>query len=170
MKLEWLGEYRDLVEKMIKFGNAYANRYQKERYYGGKIQFSPSQLQTMEYILETEDQHPSMAEIALRLGISPSAFSKNVKKMTEKGLLEKYHLAGNRKKVIVKVSPLGRETYRIYSQFALKYRFGPLFEMLDEIPKEYLEKITHIIDVLADWPPKPQPQNEAEEAVLIRIE
>jgi len=79
MKLEWLGEYRDFVEKMIKFGNAYANRYQKERYYGSEIRFSPSQLQTMEYILENEERNQNMAEVAARLGISPSAFSKNVK-------------------------------------------------------------------------------------------
>ena len=54
MKLEWLGEYRDFVEKMIKFANMYANSYQKEAYLGSEIHFSPSQLQTMEYILESE--------------------------------------------------------------------------------------------------------------------
>lgn len=105
MKLEWMGEYRDFVEKMIKYGNAYATRCQKEHYFGSEILFSPSQLQTMEYILESEDQHQSMVEIAARLGVSPATFSRNVKRMVEKGLLEKYHLEGNRKTVIVKVSP-----------------------------------------------------------------
>ena len=66
MKLEWMGEYRDFVEKMIKYGNAYATRCQKEHYFGSEILFSPSQLQTMEYILESEDQHQSMVEIAAR--------------------------------------------------------------------------------------------------------
>ena len=70
MKLEWMGEYRDFVEKMIKYGNAYATRCQKEYYFGSEILFSPSQLQTMEYILESEDQHQSMVEIAARLGVS----------------------------------------------------------------------------------------------------
>ena len=33
MKLEWLGEYRYIVEKIIKFGNAYATMYKKENDY-----------------------------------------------------------------------------------------------------------------------------------------
>lgn len=170
MKLEWLGEYRDFVEKMIKFGNAYASRYQKERYFGSEIPFSPSQLQTMEYILESEDKNQNMAEIAARLGMSPSTFSKNVKKMIDKGLLEKYRTIDNRKNIIVKVSPLGREVYETYSRFALEHRFDPLFCMLDEIPREYVDKFTNLVDCWADWPPKDRPEGPEKPVTLIKIE
>lgn len=181
MELKWMGEYRGFVEKMIKYGNAYATRCQKERYYGSDIYFSPSQIQTMEYILESEDKHQSMAEIAARLGVSPSTFSKNVKRMVEKGLLEKYHLEGNRKTVIVKVSPLGRETYETYSRFVLKYRFQALFDMLDEIPPEWREKMARVIDAWGSYAPRPQnaeeertwdsrPKDIEEKKALIRIE
>ena len=170
MKLEWLGEYRDFVEKMIKFGNAYASRYQKERYFGSEIHFSPSQLQTMEYILESEDKNQNMAEIAARLGISPSAFSKNVKIMIGKGLLEKYHMAGNRKNVIVKVSPLGKEVYLAYSQYAMEHRFREIFELLDEIPRDYVDKFTNLVDCWADWTPKDRPDGPEKPVTLIKIE
>ncbi len=181
MKLEWMGEYRDFVEKMIKYGNAYATRCQKEHYFGSEILFSPSQLQTMEYILESEDQHQSMVEIAARLGVSPATFSRNVKRMVEKGLLEKYHLEGNRKTVIVKVSPLGRKTYEDYSRFVIKYRFQRLFDMLDEIPPQWREKMANVIDAWASYVPQPQnaeeertwdsrPRDAEEKPNLIRIE
>ena len=172
MKLEWMGEYRDFVEKMIKFGNAYAARYQKEMNFGSPIPFSPTQLQTMEYILENEEKHQNMGEIAARLGISSSAFSKNVKKMVEKGLLEKYHTADNRKNVIVRVSPLGREVYKAYTAFVLEHKFGAIFRILDGIPREYVDQFARIADIWATYPPEhsPKSQGESKPVTLIKIE
>lgn len=91
MSLGWMGKNRVFVEKLVKFGNAYANSYKKEYPYNTSFQFSAAQIQVLEYILENEDKNQNMLEIANRLGISKSAFSKNVKKMVDKGLLEKYH-------------------------------------------------------------------------------
>ena len=168
MKLEWLREYRDLVEKMIKFGNCYANRYQKERSFGTPVSFSPSQLQVMEYILENEEKNQSMVEIATRLGISPSAFSKNVKKMEEKGLLERYHTASNRKNVIIKVSPLGKEVYAAYSRYALETLFGPLFQMLDGIPPEYIARFANVIDLWCELSSKSQKPDDPDPLIKIQ--
>lgn len=167
MKLEWLGEYREIIEKIIKFGNSYASRYQKESYAGTPVLFSAIQLQTMEYILENEEKHQNMAEVAARLGVSPSAFSKNVKKMLEKGLLEKYHTANNRKNVVVKISPLGRKIYADYSKYALEHHFKPLFQILDEIPKEYIEKFAQVLD---RWAESEDIEDTTEDVPLIRIE
>jgi len=171
MKLEWLGEYRDFTEKLIKFGNAYAGMYQIERYYGMDVQFSPAELQALEYILETEDKNQNMAEIAARLGVPPSTFSRNVKKMMGKGLLEKYHTASNRKNIIIRVSPLGRKAYETYSSFVYKYRFQPIFQMLDGVDKEALNQIVQVIDLWAEKLRSHIPDNKAEEReTLIRIQ
>ncbi len=86
-----------------------------------------------------------MAEVAKRLGISPSAFSKNVKKMTEKGFLEKYQSTTNHKDIIIKVSPLGRKIYGEYVNSLLELRFQKTFEMLDEIPREYVDRFGEIL-------------------------
>lgn len=171
MELQWMGEYRDYVEKMIKFGNAYANLYQKEQYYNYEVEFSPSQLQVLEYLLETEEKQQNMAEIAARLGVSPSSFSRNVKKMINKGLLEKYHTVSNRKNIIVRVSDRGREAYAAYSDYVLTYRFRQVFSELDKIPKESLAQITHATDVWAEQLLKDLPGRKEEKAEeLVRIE
>ncbi len=40
MKLEWMGEYRDIVEQLIKYCNYYAASYKKEKKYGTDIPIS----------------------------------------------------------------------------------------------------------------------------------
>lgn len=84
MKLDWLGEYRLLMEKIIKCANTYARTYRKKMSYGTDILISLAEIQVLEYILENEEKYQNMAEIALRLGVSSSAFSKNVKQMLSK--------------------------------------------------------------------------------------
>ena len=85
MQLEWMGQYRELMEKLIQYGNAYAQNYNREVDLGEGVRFTPAQLQALEYILENEDGCQNMAQIAARLGISPSSFSKNVAKMVLSG-------------------------------------------------------------------------------------
>lgn len=150
MKLDWLGDYRDFIEKTIKFANAYAATYQKEQSFSTKVMFSSAQIQTIEYILENEDKNQTMAEIAERLGISRSAFSKNVKKMIEKGLLEKYRTSDNHKNIIVRVSPLGREVYEDYCKYVKEGIMDKMFEELKSVPKEHLEKICKALDMWSD--------------------
>ena len=84
MKLEWLREYRDFTEKLIKFANAYAGMYKQEKYYAKDIAFNSIQLQVMEYLLENEERNDKMAQIAQRLAITPSTFSKTVAKLEGK--------------------------------------------------------------------------------------
>ena len=97
MQLNWMGKYRNFLEQLIRFGNLYAQAYKVEDSYTESTSFSPAQIQIMECILENEDNNLKMAEIASNLGVTPSSFSKNIKKMTEKGLLEKYHTNHNKK-------------------------------------------------------------------------
>lgn len=150
MKLEWMGQHREFVEKIIKFGNSYAKAYKSEHYYNTPIAFSASQLQVLEYILENEERSDNMMEIAYRLGISKSTLSKHVKKMVEKGLLEKYHTSDNKKDVIIKVSDFGKEIYKIYAEFAYETAFKRIFEILDDVPREYLDKFTDVLDLASE--------------------
>ncbi|QOS78053.1 winged helix-turn-helix transcriptional regulator [Paenibacillus sp. JNUCC31] len=150
MKLDWMGDHRDLIEKIIKYGNAYSNTYKLQRSYGTDMTFSASQIQTLEYILEAEDQEEKMSEMAARLGVSRSTFSKNVKNLKEKGLLEKYHLSGNRKDIYVKPSDKGREVYANYTEFVRKLCFDDIFKQADQISEANKESFIRIMDLLAD--------------------
>ena len=168
MKLEWLGEYREFTEKLIKFGNAYANMYKKENDYAIEVSFSSPELQVMEYILENEELHQNMAEIAARLAMSPSAFSKNVAKLVKKGLLEKYHTTRNHKNVIVQITEKGHKAYREYVACVYEVSFKDMFAILDQIPKDSIEKFGEVLEIAADrWGTG---RHELPPEVLVKIE
>jgi DNA-binding MarR family transcriptional regulator len=141
MQLEWMGEYRDVVEGLIHYCNVYAGIYKKEQTHGTDVSFSFAQIQVLEYLLENEELNQNMSCIATRLGITFSTFSKVVNKLESKGLLEKYYLEGNKKNIVVRVSDLGRQVYTTYSEEILKKHFSAMFEHLKEIPSEYLPTI-----------------------------
>ena len=148
MKLEWMDKHRQLVEKIIKYGNAYAHIYNRQIDYRANVFFSASQIQVLEYVLENEDQ--KMSEIAKRLGVNRSAFSKNVKKLMDKELLEKFRCNNNQKDIFLKVTPQGKIVYDQYSKFIYERCFKDMFEVADQIPADYLEMMAKMIDVFAD--------------------
>lgn len=166
MRLEWLGKYGDFVEKLVHYGNAYAQNYNTERSFGVGASFSASEIQTLEYILTNQDKNQNMAEMAYYLGIPASTFSKNVNKMMKKGLVEKYHFSTNRKEIILRVSDLGKDVYEQYSRFAYERLYKDVFSVLDQIPAEYVEKFTQILKLCAE-----ENINTADnQAVLIKVE
>jgi len=138
MQLEWMGEYREVVEKLIHYCNAYASIYKKECITKTGVTFSFSQIQVLEYLLENEERNENMSIIAARLGIALSSFSKLVSALEKKGLLEKYNLEGNKKNIVVRVSPLGEQVYEAYSKEIYENHFKHMFEILSSLPKEYL--------------------------------
>lgn len=168
MELNWLGRYRPLMEKMIKYANTYARTYTKQQHYGTAVSFSAAEIQTLEYILENEDKHQNMASVAARLGVSPSAFSKNIKVMLGKGLLEKYHTSNNRKNIIIRATQLGRDTYGDYCRYVQKDFTNEMFSKLKDISNEDLEKLAEVFDKLADSLVSQQ-TDEVSDADLIKI-
>lgn len=137
MKLEWMGEYREVVEALIHYCNIYAAAYKNEKMEFNGIFYSYAQIQVLEYLLESEGQNENMSAIASRLGISRSNFTKIVNRLVAKGLLEKAYMPGSRKDLKITVNSLGRELYDAYSQEILRWHFSPMFRELDRIPKQY---------------------------------
>ncbi|HHV11352.1 MAG TPA: MarR family transcriptional regulator [Clostridiales bacterium] len=145
MKLEWLGKHRNFIEGLIQYTNVYSQIYNLQGFHNTSVPCSVAQIQVLEYILENEDKNEKMAEVADRLGVSSSAFSKNVKKMTEKKLLEKYRSNTNRKDIIIKVSPLGKQVYDEYVKSLYEKRFRHTFELLDKIPSQYIDIVSEVL-------------------------
>ena len=56
MKLEWMGEYRDVVEALIRYCNVYAHVYNREKLHHEGVTYSYSQIQVLEYLLENEEK------------------------------------------------------------------------------------------------------------------
>lgn len=150
MQLEWLGKYRQVIGSIVRFGNAYAKSARYEHSYSTDTKFTPSEVHVLEYVLEHEEEVVNMVGVAEMLGISKAALSKNVKKMVEKGLLEKYKAEGNRKNIILRVSEHGRQASEEYTRFAYDVAFERLFEKLEGIPDEYLDRFTDIMNCAAE--------------------
>lgn len=138
MRLEWMGEYREILEKLIHYCNVYSAVSKEEISLIEGVSLTFSQLQVVEYLLENEEQNQNMSSVAVRLGITFSTFSKLINKLEEKGLLEKFYLEGNRKNIVVRVSDLGRRVYAGYVEQIMSKHFQAMFDVFDQIPKEYL--------------------------------
>lgn len=136
MKMEWMGEYRDVVESLIRYCNIYAGVYKKEAIVYQDVTYSFSQIQVLEYLLENEERQDNMSAIAARLGISRSNFTKIVSRLEAKGLVEKSSIQGSRKEINVSVNDFGKALYEEYSQRILKHHFEPMFRELEQIPEE----------------------------------
>lgn len=147
MELEWMGEYRNMVEQIVKYCNGYASQYKIEDYLGTDEKISYAQVQVLEYILENEQLKQNMTMIAARLGITNSTFSKLVTKLVNKGMLQRYYLKGNKRNIIIQVTEYGKEQYEKYSRYTYKKWFEEMFIIADQIPKEYITLFSEMLRV-----------------------
>ena len=129
MKLEWMGKHRAAVEAMIRCGNSYSQGVNLRGLMTDKVDISAAELQVMEYILENEERRENMSQVAARLDISQSSFSKLVSELVRLGLLEKYRTSNNRKNVIIQPTDFAREVYQQYAVDALR-SWQPIFDEL----------------------------------------
>ena len=136
MKLEWMGQNREVVEALIHYCNIYAGVYRIEKMSFRGITYSYSQIQVLEYLLENEERNENMSSIAHRLGITRSNFTKIVTKLCKKGLVEKVQMPGSRRDLNVVVNDVGRELYEDYTIGILKRHFEPMFRDLDKLSPE----------------------------------
>jgi DNA-binding MarR family transcriptional regulator len=173
MKLDWMQQHRMLIEKMIKFGNAYANSYKVQRDYGTSVEFSALQIQVFEYILETEEINEKMSVKANRLGVSKSTFSKNVKILMEKGMLEKFRRKGNQKDVFVKPTSQGRDIYSKYVDWVRESVFNELFKIADQMSEDDRARTCKMLDLFSEALIAycgNEPTGEASEDILLKME
>ncbi|RGX33215.1 MarR family transcriptional regulator [Enterocloster asparagiformis] len=178
MNLIWLGKYKSFFENLSLYTNVYEQAYTVQGIHGTSVPCSLAQIQVLEYILENEEENQKMSEVARRLGLSPSAFSKNIKKMMDKQLLEKYRCSNNRKDIILKASPLGRKVYQEYMNSLWKRQFEKTFAMLDQIPEEYIARFAEILKFNAEamlvqmdeLQNRPAPDTEKKAVTLVKIE
>ena len=136
MKLEWMGEHREVVEALIHYCNIYAGVYRAEKMNYQGITYSYAQIQVLEYLLENEERGENMSSIAQRLGITRSNFTKIINRLSQKGLVEKTRMPGNRRDINVCVNDLGRVLYEDYTKNILRTHFIPMFRDLDKLSPE----------------------------------
>ena len=168
MKLEWMEPYRDIVGNFYRSANGYS-QICKSEIFGGPVPFSPYEVQIIEHILEHAEERRNMKWYASRLGLSQATYSKYVRKLVDKGLLEKYHTDGNKKDVILMVSPLGLEEYRAYTDMARSLLFGELFGYLGSIGEEKLKTVKEVFDIFGKMHAEKRAESAEGEERLIRV-
>lgn len=172
MKLEWMGEHRQAVESIIRCCNSYTQSANLSGLMTDAAYISPVELQVMEYILENEERRENMSQVAARLDISQSNFSKIVSQLVRLGLLEKFRTVKNRKNVIVQPTELARQVYEQYSKGAA-VGWKPIFDELDRMTPEGRASLIRILDLFAEGCRLAREQlyqKEAEEIELIPLD
>ena len=169
MKLEWMGAYRDIVGDFYRSANGYS-QICKTELFGDRIRFSPYEVQIMEHVMEHADEHKNMKWYAEQLGLSQATYSKYVRKLVEKGLLEKYHTEENRKDIILMVSPLGLEEYARYAEEMKETVFRELFDLLDSISPAELEAVREVFSIWGRWHRENREQPQEGPVSLVRVE
>lgn len=141
MKLEWMGEYRSFLESLIHYCNIYCGAYTVEAFEYKGVTYSFAIIQVLEYLIENEERKENMTSIATRLGISRSHFTKLVKKIQDKGLVDKVSKGDSKKELNLIVTDFGHEFYEQYSKLVVAGHFSKMFACLDKVPQKYLKLV-----------------------------
>lgn len=153
MELSWMGRYRELVRALIYYSNS-SNRglFKKTLTPIGGIALSKPDYQILEYLCEFEGENKIMVDIAHDLGIIPSIVTKSTKALVSNGLIERYHISGNRKNIILKPTQAGRDMYTQCYKKDIEKLFIPFFRALDGLTDEQLKTFENAIYSLgSDW-------------------
>ena len=148
MKLEWMGQYRPLVEAYIKASNRYARNYRETAMEIEGVPLSAATVQVLEYILENEEEQLPMARLAQRLGVTRGAFSKTTATLCSQGLVEKRHPEESGREYILTLTEKGRHVYTAYSEAVLRSIFQPIFRELDRFSPEQLDAILKVYQLI----------------------
>lgn len=169
MKLEWMGDYRDILGNYYRSANGYSQMCKIEQF-GDKVKFSPYEVQIMESILEHFDEHRNMKWHAGQLGLGQATYTKYVQKLVAKGLVEKYHAKGNKKDIILMLSPLGMKEYEKHTEMMKNAFFRDLFAALDAASPEELAFVRKVFAICGGWHMQNDQEDEKKEPVLLKLE
>jgi DNA-binding MarR family transcriptional regulator len=135
MILEWMGRNRKLIRLLMKYINLFT-RFDKKIQSDSGVSLNAQQWQTLECIIEYEDENRNMFFMANQIGVPKSTFSKNVKLLVDFGLADRYQQSDNRKDIILKPSDKGREYYKNHSAILYEQGWKTPFAILEKLSDE----------------------------------
>jgi len=144
MKLEWMGRNREFIRLLMKYMNL-CYHYEKKTPGNSSISMGAQQWQTLECIIEYEDENRNMIYMANQIGIPKSTFSKIVKQLVNFGLVDRYRQLGNNKNIILKPSDKGREFYITHSTILFEKGWKMPFTILDKLSDENMAVLEELM-------------------------
>ena len=145
---EWMGRYRPLVAALVHHVNCVSKQGPPQFIYED-IYLTPNEWQVLEYIVEHREDDQHMINMSEALAIPQISFSKLIEKLCKDGLIERYRLAGNKKNIILKPTPLAVTAYEFHTAELYQKMFQPFFDQLECFADEELERFTHAINVFS---------------------
>lgn len=146
MDTEWMGRYRALIAALVLHSNVVHRGLAEKVDIGDGILLLPQEWQTLEYIIEHRDRNFSMSDASRSLGIPPSSFSRFVKTLCSRALVERYQMVGNRKNVILRPTDYALKLYERRDSDSIRAMFHEFFHDLDGISDEDLALFTGALD------------------------
>jgi len=167
MKLEWMGRNRELIRQIMKFVNLFTRSEKKATVGKSGIALNAQQWQTLECIIEYEDENKNMVFMANQIGLQKSTFTMYVKLLFDYGLVERYQQTDNRKDIILKPSEKGRTFYKEHSKILARFVFGEVFSTLDKLSEE---NMAIIVDSLSKLVTNFEPNNNKTRMKLFKLQ
>ena len=148
MDTEWMGRYRGLIASLVRHGNVAIRTQTNKKNIGDNIWLNDQQWQILEYLIENRDKIFNMNDVSYRLNIPQSTFSKTIKLLFEKGLVEKYQAVNNRKNIILRPTEYGLKLYDDFSIKDVEKGFKEFFSALENVSDKDLHAVARAIELL----------------------
>ena len=143
---------KEMDEAMVQLCN-YADVVDKKlRDYGSGDEITPREM----HLIETINNHPKQnaSSLAAKNGLLKGTFSKIVKNLEKKGLIEKYQNEPNRKEIFYRLTDSGLKAYEGHYRFheeMSKKTYEYFSHYTDEEKKIIMEFINHYSNYLQEY-------------------
>lgn len=135
--MEWMRQYQEISELVIKVMNEYTFIHKKQLLYKDNNTLSFSEAQVIEEILRHKD--PNMTKLSIELGVTKAAITKTMKKLELKKYIKRYKLLSNNKDILVSVTELGDDIYKEYQQYIFEKLFKDIYDTFDNRDESYMK-------------------------------
>lgn len=147
---EWMGRYRALVAAIVQHTNVVIEGETLRKYMYDGIYLSTKEWQVLEYIVEHREDDAKMIHMSEALGFHQSYFSKITRTLSNLGLVERFHIEGNKKDVFLKPTDFALTVYDYHTQQSNKNYFKPFFDALESVSDEDLATVAKAITILSE--------------------
>ena len=146
MELQWMGRYRDIVRELIYYSN-FSNRTPGKKMNEAEpgLSLGKHEYQVLEYVIEFSQENRIQADISRDLGVLPSVVTNAVRTLLRHKLVERYHIQGNRKSIVLRPTPKGCSVYEVYRSRDIEKLFLPFFAALEGVPDGQRRQMTQAI-------------------------
>lgn len=142
-----MSQQEDLVRKLYQALSMMACELKVSRSYGTGYKLSDSDIGLLKCI--RRNGNAKACELSQYLGITCGAVTQLAKKLEQKGYLEPYRLAGNKKEVYYRLTGEGETACYGHDAYFGKLRTG-VEQYAATLDEAAVQKITGLFDVIAD--------------------